>query len=198
MEDATEFLKFLVENLKHMQETTKNNVVVLGSKNFKEDIITKITSRLVERGYVPYVAFNLTEFVLPDHFTPRQRIYWFLADSCFVIAEDTVPSGEMVELEYCKNLGVTTAILHDKNLPRSSWMTLDVDIHCSDFSCFSYDKNNPEDLEKNVDKAIDWALKRNEQKRNDFSEKEKEWKEKNKVFLKPEVIEAFRRLKEVL
>ena len=186
-----------IDDLKKLEEITKKNVVVLGSKNFKEETIGRITARLVEVGYTPIVAFKFSG-ALQEHFTPRQRIYWFLADACFVIAEDTIPSGEMVELEYCKNIGVTTAILHDKNLPRSSWMTLDVDIHCADFACFPYDRQKPENLEKNVDTAVAWAVKRNEQKRKDFSEKEREWEEKNSVFQRPEVIEAIRKLRNVL
>ncbi|MFH1472447.1 MAG: hypothetical protein ABIF85_06105 [Nanoarchaeota archaeon] len=186
-----------IETLTKLAETSKDSVVVLGSRYYKEEIMGKIKSRLVDNGYAAFAAVEITRS-FDEHFTPRQRIYWFLANSCFVIAEDSVPSGQMVELEYCKNIGVSTAILYDKNLPRSSWMTLDMDIHCSDFKCFCYDRHKDGNLEETVDNAIKWAKKRNKDKQNEFSNKAKEWEAGNNVFNKPEVIDALTKLKNAL
>lgn len=177
-----------------LNEISKRTVVVLGSKHYKEPIIKRMDSVLTENKFVPLVAFKISE-MFEEHLTPRQRIFWFLSNSRFVLAEDSVPSGEMIELEYCKDLGVTTAILHDKNLPRSSWMTLDIDIHSSNFRCFEYEKDS---IEETVKEAIIWAESRNKNKIDMFLEKEKEWNKKNKVFDHPEVQKAMNRIKDVL
>ena len=180
-----------------LNDSIEHNVVVLGSRFFKEDIIDMISAKLTQNGYTPIIAFKISEnFEL--HFTPRQRICWFLANSRFVIAEDSVPSGEIIELEYCRNLGVTTAVLHDKNLPRSSWMTLDIDIHGTDFNCFGYDKNDKRDISARISEAIIWANNRNDDKKKSFEDKHEEYIEKRKVFDKPEVKAAMQMLKDNL
>lgn len=180
--------------MKIFSKITKRNVVVLGSRIYKEEVVNKISVKLLDNNLLPTPAFKITQ-TIEEHITPRQRICWFLSNSVFVIAEDSVPSGEIVELEYCKNIGVTTCILHDKNLPRSSWMTLDADIHTSDFKCFRYDKNN---LDSVIDKAIKWAFDRNEEKSRQFSKNQKEQDKRNKVFDRPRVKEAIQMLKDNL
>lgn len=157
-----------------LNKTSSNLVVILGSKYYKEDILKKIEPTLAQKGYTPIVAFEISEN-FEEHFTPRQRIFWFLSNSVFIIAEDSIPSGEMLELEYCKTLGATTIILHDKKLPRSSWMTLDIEIHSSNFRCFEYDIDN---IEKTISDAISWAISKNADKIKVFNEKHKDWEEK--------------------
>ena len=182
------------EDIAKLNEISERSVVILGSKFFKDHIIEKISAILLDNKLSPSIAFKVQED-FDIHFTPRQRIYWFLSNSRFVIAEDSIPSGEMVELEYCKNLGVTTAILHDENLPRSSWMTLDVDIHGADFRCFPYNKDN---LAEKIKESINWANERNKIKKEAFEKSHKEWNEKNKVFENPKVKEAMNILRDIL
>lgn len=178
-----------------LNEISKRSVVILGSRIYREKMIDKISSTVLDDGnFVPTIAYKLQQ-TFDRHQTPRQRINLLLAIASFVIAEDSVSSGEIVELEYCRNLGVTTAVLHDESLPRSSWMTLDVDIHCADFRCFPYKKDN---LENKVREAIKWAEKRNQEKMQEFLKKEKIQEEKNEFFRRGDVKRSVEKLRDLI
>jgi len=83
-----------LSKVKESLEGFKNKVVVLlgrykgEHKKFLENIKTVLE---VEHGYVPIL---LEEIYQVKHGTPRQVVHNIISGCSFVIADDTVPSGE--------------------------------------------------------------------------------------------------------
>jgi len=139
-----EIPKVEVENI------TENSVVLIGSYSGSQ---LKIIRECLEE-VSDSVAIE-AKYVKDRHgMTPRQKLHAILSVCNFVIAEDSVPSGEMIELEYCRHTGAITAIMHTGL--RSSYMTLDCDLHSPDFNKFPY-KTNKEEVKKVVKNIIKWV-----------------------------------------
>lgn len=133
-------------------------IAVLGSfegrnKEFLEELKTILNSK-------PYSYFVgiVDEISIPKEIkTPRRKLHFILSAVNFVVADDSYPSGEILELEYSRNCGAIVAILSRSR--RSSWMTLDCSIHSNDFKIFECNDRKLEDV---LAEANDWANKRRE------------------------------------
>lgn len=96
------------------QQTKKfreSNIPILGSYMKNRVLLDKIKALVEIKHLIPVIIDALENI---KHETPRQKIYNVLANAKFVIADDTEPCGEMIELEYCRNIGINTAIICKK------------------------------------------------------------------------------------
>ena len=125
-------------------------VLGLYRTKYMKDFLENISLLLQRKGYIPQVVENFKEI---KYDTARQKLHCLLSLCNFVITDDSEASGEIVELEYCRNVGVVTAILSQEKR-RSSWMTLDFEIHSSDFKSFDYATNTLKELNKILNNEI--------------------------------------------
>ncbi len=145
---------------KQTKKFRESNVPILGSYMNNRPLLDKIKALIETKHLIPIIIDTLETI---KHETPRQKIYNVLANAKFVIADDTYPCGEMIELEYCRNIGINTAIICKKNV-RSSWLTWDFEIHSKDFKVFVFKSEKMSELGKTVVKMIKWSEKRNNEK----------------------------------
>jgi len=148
------------EAKRKLEEVKENTVVLLGCyngehKTFLENIGTILQ---VDYGYGPML---LEEFYKVPSETPRQAVHNIISSCNFVIADDTVPSGESLELEYCRNCGAVTAIVcrfHEKQWSRSTFMTCDFSIHSLDFEIFKFNSKvyKMDEIKKLVKRIVKW------------------------------------------
>lgn len=151
------------------QKFVQSNVVILGSYIKQKSILDKLRILLEVQEYTPIIIEDIENI---EHETPRQKIHSLLATCNFVIAEDTEPCGEIIELEYCRHVGVVTAIISRK-YERSSWMTSDFEIHSRDFKVFAYRSEKINDLEKLLKIIIEWVRNRIKKRQKQMREIEK-------------------------
>ncbi len=145
---------------KQTKKFRESNVPILGSYMENRSLLDKVKALVETKHLIPIIIDTLENI---KHETPRQKIYNVLSNAKFVIADDTYPCGEMIELEYCRNIGINTAIICEKNL-RSSWLTWDFEIHSKDFKVFVLKSKKMSELEKTLIKIIKWNEKRNKEK----------------------------------
>ncbi|GEM_PF-4539699 len=107
--------------------------------------------------------------------TPRQKVHSFLSSSKFVIADNCKPSGELLELEYCRNAGVITAILAQKSQKLASWMSIDFHIHSKDFELFDYEKEDVDYLKEFMKSVIVWVENRCNEREQDIEDVKKRY-----------------------
>ena len=108
--------------------------------------------------------------------TARHKINSLIAKAKFVIVEDSVPSGAILELEYCKNVGAITAIFRKRG-KKSSWMSIDFEIHSEDFCSFEYDDWSSNGFEKMIKgPVLDWVEERKKKRNDRFKELEERFK----------------------
>ena len=73
--------------------------------------------------------------------TPRQLLHLVISLARYVIVDDTVPSGAILEMGYARNTGTIMIVLGGKRgrTYRSSWMTYDFAVHSKDVIEEAYD-----------------------------------------------------------
>ncbi len=149
-------------------------VPVLGSyKGKRLRFLQKISSILQDSGYIP---IRMDKMKKPDFDTARHKLHTYLSTSCFAIVDDSTPSGAIVELEYSRNVGAITVILRPKG-KKSSWMTLDFEIHSLDFKSFDYERENMRELGNLFKgKVFKWIEKRKIDRRKQFKSLERRYK----------------------
>lgn len=135
-----------------IQEITDDSVVLIGSYS---DNILKIIRECLEEIVPPFVPIIAKKVTAQHGMTPRQKLHAVLSICGFVIAEDSIPCGEMIELEYCRHTGAVTAIMHRG--VRSSYMTLDCALHSPDFAEFEYKSKSKEDIRPIIKEIISWV-----------------------------------------
>ncbi len=138
----------------------------------------KRVSAVLDDSEIPYTVIKNFEGM--EFETPRKKLHWFLSGAKFVIADDSMACGEIMELEYCRHCGIVTAILTSETGDRSSWMTLDCDIHSKDFRCFEYGKDEVENYVTAINEIRDWVDKRLKKIKTEFEKKEKMFNEFSK------------------
>ncbi len=143
-------------------------VLILGSYSQENRwILATLADAINLRGYLPIQA---REFFRWYGQTSRQWIANLCAIVRFIIAEDSYPSGESLELKYCTDVGQVTAILRQEGIV-STWMTLDFDIHQCDMHIFPYTINQLQDpIERNriINNIIQWAEQRLREREEQF------------------------------
>lgn len=72
----------------------------------------------------------------------RQRLHHLISGANFVILDNSYPHTNNLELGYCKNTGVITAILLKEDAWRNKHSGADFDIHSDDFKIFSYNESD--------------------------------------------------------
>jgi len=159
MEDINDFSK------------KEKRVTILGSSS-RMLFLKNIKISLIDRGFRGIIIEQLPHFMYE---TPRQKVHSSLSNSKFVIADNCEPSGELLELEYCKNSGVVTAMITKKGERLASWMSIDFHIHSKDFCIFDYEKEDLESVRKFVDEIISWVNKRCLERENDLNEVKKKY-----------------------
>ncbi len=92
-----------------------------------------------------------------------------------MVSNNCKPCGELLELEYCRNTGVITAILSKKNERFGSWMTIDFHIHSRDFRIFDYGSEDIESLKKFVKEITRWVDTRCKERENEIKVIEKKY-----------------------
>ena len=143
------------KDAKREMETKKSRVTILGSHeriHFLKNI--KIA---IQPTYHGVIVEDMPHF---KYETPRQKVHSFLSSSRFVMVDNCLPAGQLIELEYCRNSGVITAILVNKGKPMGSWMSIDFHIHSKDFDLFDYEKDDIDYLREFVKPVIKWAENR--------------------------------------
>jgi hypothetical protein len=138
-------LEYFIEKYK------KKTVLVLGSYDDPGiRRIDNIVSSLIELGYEPLLIKNIPDSPYQDL---PQKVANFALLSRFVVIDDSMPSGHLIEIEICKNLRVVTILLRSGGVA-SSWMTAGT----------SYTSNvilekqfNQTDPLPSLKEAVDWA-----------------------------------------
>lgn len=140
------------KNLIEIEKIKQNSVVLIGS--YSDPVLKIIRECLEETGedLAPVEARYVKE---RRGMTPRQKLHAILSVCDFVIAEDSVPCGEMIELEYCRHTGAITAVMHRGQ--RSSFMTLDCDLHSPDFKKFPYKSTGKAEMKKVIRSITRWV-----------------------------------------
>ncbi len=135
-----------------MQKEYEKTVLLLGMYDGgeSEQFLETLRLTLERKGEYQGITVKSLGDALKNK-TPRQLLHYFLSNVSFVIADDTYPSGVLTELEYALHCGAIVAIISrgnskDDGCRRSSWMTLDYDIHTPNFKVFEY--SGPVDNEK--------------------------------------------------
>ncbi|GEM_PF-4173910 len=96
--------------------------------------------------------------------TPRQKAHSLFSGAHFVVIENMCPAGQIVELEYCRNVGVMTAIVCKKDCKQSSWMTLDFPIHSNDIKVFFFDDLKLDNIRTTTNDIFDWVKNRGKER----------------------------------
>ncbi|GEM_PF-2287791 len=149
----TKLMETIVKE-KAVEGEKKNIVILIG--NYSDSSLMTIRKCLQEVDS-KLNAYKADDIGSEDWITPRQKLHALLSVCNFVIAEDSVPCGEMLELEYCRHTGAITAIMHTGQ--RSSFMTLDCDLHSPDFEVFNYNPKNFEETKKTIKQVLEWVEK---------------------------------------
>ncbi len=165
-------------------ELWKKTVIIIGRYDIKTiKFLNSIKSELMDLGYVPLIVEKIPN---THGETPRQKVHCLLASSKFVISDDSFPSGETLELEYCKNVGTVVGIIC-KDGYTSSFMTIDFIIHSPDFKTFSYRNRGFKETKRLLNSVVRWAEKR-------INDREKHFQ---KIKLKRATIEKRRKRKTI-
>jgi len=129
-----------------LEKQKEKMVVLLGCYKEEHLIFLKNVKTIldVKFGYQSIILedlYNIGDGSTISNETPRQILHNLISSSNFVIADDTVPSGESLELGYCRNCGAITAIIcryYNETWQRSTFMTSDFTIHSLDFEKFNF------------------------------------------------------------
>ncbi len=162
--------EYVAVDLKPALEKLKEKMVVLLGCYIVEHLeFLKIIQTILEvkfqyKSIILEDMYNLGDGTTISKETPRQIVHNIISSSNFVIADDTVPSGESLELEYCRNCGAITAIIcryHNNIWQRSTFMTSDFTIHSLDFKKFNVvpsrnASKNLKEIEKMLNSIIKW------------------------------------------
>lgn len=150
----------------------EKRVTILGSTD-RMRFLKNIKIVLVEKEYNGIIIEELPHL---KYETPRQKVHSFLSTSKFVVADNCIPCGELLELEYCKNSGVITAIMTKKGKKLGSWMTIDFHIHSKDFWLFDYDREDLDYIRKFMNnKVIKWVSKRCNEREKELNKVKKKY-----------------------
>jgi hypothetical protein len=168
-------------------QTTKM-VLLLGNYEDQnsERFLKNIGKEVGRHGYSALTIKEIQTLFKSRSRTPRQLLHYWLSNVAFVIADDTMPSGVIVELEHALHCGAVVAIISrahklECGCRRSTWMTIDYDIHSPNFKVFPYewDVNNNEKLGETAVDIVNFAETRIQetikdlQKANELYEKQK-------------------------
>lgn len=150
-------------------------VVVLGKDTGRGlKTLKRIGKELVKQGYEP--IFVKEQKILPPSVSPEEKVKALTLLSRFAVMEDTLPSGHIVEFEYCKNNRVILAILRKRGRG-STWMIGDADlVDVNYIKRFEYDDKTFEDVLRAVVFWAEGILK----KRVDAYEKYFPWRRNDK------------------
>ncbi|MBI4045078.1 MAG: hypothetical protein HY392_05195 [Candidatus Diapherotrites archaeon] len=179
MSDSAEISSKAIETIETLEKLKENTVVLLGSykEKHREFLDNVATVLQIKFRYTPLILDNVYTV---NKGTPRQVIHNLLSGCNFVIADDTVPSGESLELEYSRNVGALTAIIcrfHEKGWPRSTFMTADFDVHSLDFKTFRFNSkiDNLSQIEKLIVEITKWKDGRKKDITKRMQEREKSY-----------------------
>ncbi len=137
---------------KSIEDVKKNSVVLIGAYS---DTSLKTIRECIQTVNPELSPVKADDVNYEYGMTPRQKLHAILSVCNFVIAEDSVPCGEILELEYCRHSGAITAIMHTGQ--RSTYMTLDCGLHSPDFQAFNYNPKNLDEIKKVIKEIISWV-----------------------------------------
>ncbi len=124
---------------------------MLGSYNSHgKKRINKISKILADLGYNPILIENIPDF---EHYDIPQKVTTIGALSRFVVIDDSIPSGHLMEVEICKlNRWVTILFRADGEI--SSFMTMGASNTSNVILEKEFNSNEPRD---DIVEAASWA-----------------------------------------
>jgi len=178
-----------VKQITEMQEYYNKTILLLGNyENPEGEMFLESLKTNIERHF-PYYGTTVKKLDSVSALlkkTPRQILHFWLSNFAFVIADDTLPSGEIVELEHCLHCGAVAAIIArgktKEECRRSSWMTIDYHIHSTNFKVFEYEGDiDDKKITELLGKIIPFAEKRKEEVVKEFEKAHKDYAAKRDV-----------------
>lgn len=149
------FLTDVVRALGNAARSKERTILILGSYSTEgREKLSTIKSILD--------GMNLEGVVLSDFADIHQqslfeKMLMFGSLSRFIICDESVASGHLIELKACADIGFVTAILRNHGKP-VTWMNADIAAERTYMQIFSYDADD--DLPRRVREAVDWAQKK--------------------------------------
>jgi len=200
------------------RKVSTNIVPIFGSFNAKHvvDVICSVFTIILNEGkYVPFTTLHDIVKAMPTMpyhvrrvyeklyklfhdvgWTTRQLFHLIISIARFIIVDDTVPSGAILELGYARNAGTITIVLAARARHRNSGeiayrstgMTYDFDIHSADVKVFEYDWKVVETEQNNgntvslrrhlkgiLNDAFKWANKRFEMRKKELEKRSRKY-----------------------
>lgn len=141
-------------NINDMFQYCKENVVlIIGKDTGKElDMLKDIKNILKQNGLV---GLLLKEEKDIEGLSVTDKFRKYSSICSFVIAEDSVASGHLIELEICKSNDIVTAILRCEG-SGSSLMAINYSRNNKNIRYFQYTKEGKNNLRNTVKKVISW------------------------------------------
>ena len=158
--------------LRTNREVLLDRVVIILGGYEKIDLLQAIQTELERMDFVPIVPGVGPFKELNYSETPRQKLHGYTSNAKFVLVEDSKPSGAIIELEYCRHVGVITPIIFEELSSeitgRSTFMTLDLEVHSKDFKSFRYMKTDMKSIRVLLKKVLFWVKNREKERQREF------------------------------
>jgi len=144
-------------NINDMFRYCKENVVlIIGKDTGKELGYLKNIKNILKENGLEGVLLKEEKDIIGSSVTDKFRKYSTICS--FVIAEDSVLSGHLIELEICKSNDIVTAILRREG-SGSSEMAKCYSQNNKNMKYFKYEIEGKNDLKKILEKVIAWGKK---------------------------------------
>lgn len=151
-----DYIKDLEKILISAKET---GVLILGQDTTEMYRLERIEECLNSLGYHGIIIKKTVFEVIPQ--TLEEKVSTFANIAKFIIIENSIPSGHLIELKICEQGKWTTAILQEKG-KSSSYLTAHIDFQANFIEKFDY--STVDTICDTVKEAANWAEKYNQKK----------------------------------
>jgi hypothetical protein len=149
------FMSDTVRALSAVARAKRGTVLILGSFSDAGRERLRIIRLALEKDGLTGV--KLDDFADIHQQSLFEKMLMFGSVAGFIVCDESLASGHLIELKACSDIGFVTVILRNQGKP-VTWMNADIAEERTYLKIFSYDSHS--DLETAVGEAVKWAQRK--------------------------------------